>query len=232
MSTKKINVGDTLTVGDLTRAYIGAEIEVGTLVNITHRFTLGGFNDDRHSQKELWTSKVRVGSFYPNAPVTIITPPPVVQPDEPTILGQCIRIKGLPEWWGVVLKPEVADRLTIRARTPSGAWSWASWEDVLADAGDRQIIVSDPPRWPDENSVAPLAPDATEVPERIEVCEWPDDDTHLRGWEWHSVDDRFGNDHTARWNDQESQWECLLCDTAWRRGGQRRYAWTRGERVE
>ena len=41
MSTKKINAGDTLTVGDLTDAHLGAVIEVGpTDGGITFRLSL------------------------------------------------------------------------------------------------------------------------------------------------------------------------------------------------
>lgn len=209
--SKKINAGDTLTVGDLTRAYIGAEIEVGTLVNITHRFTLGGFNDDWHSQKELWTSKVRVGSFYPNAPVTIITPPPVVQPDKPTELGQCVRIEVDPYFFAVVVSPGTADPFL----TATGFRS--NWERILRYAQDRQIIVSDPPHWPDETPV---------VPERIEVDEWPDDDTHLREWEWIERDDYY----PWWWNAQLGLWESEHMTSDIRRPlfG----PWTRGNRVE
>lgn len=215
--SKKINAGDTLTAGDLTDAHLGAEIEVETLFDITYRFTLGGFGDDWYAQRSLWTPKVRVESFYPNTQVTIITPPPVVQPDEPTVLGQCIRIEGDDGWRAVVMNPESSEPFLDQYEM------WWSWKEILSRAGSRQIIVSDPPHWPDET------PD---VPKRIEVGEWPDDDTHLRAWEWHSVDNRFGDDHTAWWNGQASLWECLLCDTAWRRGGQRKYAWTRGNHVE
>ena len=152
--SKKINAGDTLTVGDLTDDHLGAVIEVETLVDITYRFTLGGFGDDWYSQKTLWTPKVRVGSFYPNAHVTIIAPPPAKQPDEPTELGQCIRIEGVDEWMAMVMdqysRAPILDQYGI----------WWQWEEVLSRAGDRQIIVSDPPRWPDETP---------EAPERIET---------------------------------------------------------------
>ena len=57
MSTKKIAAGDTLTVGDLTDDHLGAVIEVGTIVDVTYRFTLGAFGNDWYSQKSLWTSK-------------------------------------------------------------------------------------------------------------------------------------------------------------------------------
>lgn len=217
MSTKKINAGDTLTVGDLTDDYLDAFIEVGNPEGIIYRLTLGSIDAGTAFTALVTKRGEDRQAFSRRDPVKVITPPPVVQPDEPTELGQCIRIEG-DDWLGIVADPQYT-RCPIRD-TDGGWWYW---DHVLSYAGDRRIIVSDPPRWPDETPV---------VPERIEAGEWPDDDTHLRAWEWHSVDDRFGNDHTARWNDQESQWECLLCDTAWGRGGQRKYAWTRGERVK
>ena len=216
--SKHISAGDTLTAGDLTDAHLGAEIELGPMEGIRTRMDLDRIEKAYANVLRLFTPEGGYRAVRDSRPVTIITPPPVVQPDKPTILGQCIRIEGDDEWLGIVADPQSG---SYRIWDTGGYWF--SWDAVLSRAGDRQIIVSDPPRWPDETP---------EVPERIEVGEWPDDDTHLRAWEWHSVDHRFGNDHTARWNDQESQWECLLCDTAWRRGGQRKYAWTRGERVE
>jgi len=182
-TSKKINAGDTLTVGDLTDDYLGAVIEVGTHVDIVYRFTLGAFGDDWYSQKSLWTTKVRVGGFYPDAPVKVITPPPVVQPDEPKILGQCIRIEGDDEFRGVVADPGS----DVPILSPQ--LGWRSWDSVLFRAGDRQIIVSDPPRWPDETP---------EVPEYIEEGEWPGEDITLRAYEWV---DRDGDSWT--WGDRK-----------------------------
>ena len=217
MSTKKINVGDTLTVGDLTDAHLGAVIEVGpTDGGITSRFRLDRIECYGTSQVKMLTTEGGAKHADLGERVRVITPPPVVQPDEPTDLGQCIRFEGYDKLMGVVIAPgtvySVMDKYGHRR----------SWDSILLGAGDRRIIVSDPPRWPDETPV---------VPERIERGEWPDDDTHLREWEWHSVDHRFGDDHTALWDDQESQWECLICVSPWR-GGLHKYAWTRGERVE
>ena len=75
MSTKKINAGDTLTVGDLTDDHLGAVIEVETMVDITYRFTLGTICDEWYSHRSLWTPKVRVESFYPNTPCLLYTSP-------------------------------------------------------------------------------------------------------------------------------------------------------------
>ena len=214
--SKKINAGDTLTVGELTDDYLGAVIEVGTLVDIDYRFTLGGVVDLSPSMKSLWTPKARVGGFYRNTPVTIITPPPVVQPDEPKILGQCIRIEGDDEWLGIVADPQGES-----CRIWDTGGYWFSWGSVLRRAGDRQIIVSDPPRWPNETPV---------VPERIEAGEWPDDDTHLRAWVWvdsegdpwgwHTMPGAVGGVGWSRYHDGS------------RYRNPRFGPWTRGERVE
>lgn len=211
MSAKKIIAGDTLTVGDLTDDYLGAVIEVETMVDITYRFTLGTISDEWYSHRSLWTPKVRVDTFYPNTPVKIITPPPVVQPDEPTEFGQCIRIEGDDEWRAVVVDPSDDDSPILGIDG-----SWLDWGLVLERAGDRQIIVSDPPRWPDETPV---------VPERIEVGEWPDDDTHLRAWKWIDVEG-----DPWWWDAQVGLWrlEYELSD----RGRPLCGPWTRGERVK
>ena len=211
---KKINAGDTLTVGDLTDDYLGAVIEVGTLVDITYTFTLGSLGDDWYSQKTLWTPKVRVGGFYPNTQVKVITPPPVVQPDGPKVLGQCIRIEGDDEWRAVVVESD-DDGAPIRDTDGS----WYDWDLVRVRAGSRRIIVSDPPRWPDET------PD---VPERIERGEWPADDTHLRDYKWI---DRDGG--LWRWDDRDNRksgwnWNPYLLPLISPLFG----PWTRGERVK
>lgn len=216
MSKKTINAGDTLTVGDLTDAHLGAVIEVETLVGITYRFTLGALGDDGPSQKELWATKAPVGSFYPNVPVKIITPPPVVQPDEPTILGQCIRIEGENDRRWVVAD---LDEDGFRQVRGEGGCGWSTWKGILDLAGGRQIIVSDPPCWPDETPV---------VPERIEVGEWPYDDTHLRDYKWI---DRDGG--LWRWDDRGNRksgwnWNPYLLPLISPLFG----PWTRGERVE
>ena len=212
--SKKINAGDTLTVGDLTDDYLGAVIEVETMVGITYRFTLGSVDSDGRSKRWLWASQVKVGSFFLDASVTVITPPPVVQPDEPTILGQCIRIEGDDDDLQAVVADPGSDMSIVNHEA-----IWCSWEEVLDSAGDRQIIVSDPPRWPDETPV---------VPERIEVGEWPDDDTHLRGYKWI---DHYGD--VWAWEDRDNRksgwnWNPYLLPPINPVFG----PWTRGERVK
>lgn len=212
MSTKKISAGDTLTVGDLTDDHLGAFIAVGPEDGITSRLKL-----DRVRVKPgisvLWTVENACRAFAHDAPVTVITPPPVVQPDAPTDLGQCIRIEGLPEWLGMVVDPP-SERCWIR----DTAGGWWYWDAVLEEAGDRQIIVSDPPRWPDET------PDA---PERIETREEWDalDADALREWEWVDVDG-----DPWWWDAQVKLWrsEFIQSDMGRPLCG----PWTRGERVE
>lgn len=160
MSTKKINAGDTLTVGDLTDDYLGAEVAVGPVLGVTYTLKL-----DKVEQigtcVALSTPERGCKGFEPHVPVTIITPPPVVQPDEPTILGQCIWIEESRELLGFVGDP--GDLLPIRAMDGR----WMDWGEVLRRVGDRRIIVSDPPRWPDETPEADeTLPEVVENPEQ------------------------------------------------------------------
>ena len=213
MSTKKINAGDTLTVGDLTDAHLGAVIEVGpTDGGITSRFRLDRIECYGTSQVKMLTTEGGAKHADLGERVRVIAPPPVVQPDEPTELGQCIRIEGDDD----DLQAVVADPGSGMSIVNHEA-IWCSWEEVLDSAGDRQIIVSDPPRWPDETPV---------VPERIEAGEWPDDDTHLREWEWIEMDDGW----PWWWDAQAKLWRSEYTASNKRRPlfG----PWTRGERVK
>lgn len=214
MSTKKINAGDTLTVGDLTDDHLGAVIEVGPVRGITYRFEIASIERRESGMVAMWTAEKGVQCAYLDTTGKIITPPPVVQPDKPTILGQCIRIEGDDDWLGMVVDPQEGIGLL---------WDtdgyWRHWDYVLRRAGDRRIIVSDSPRWPDET------PD---VPERIEVGEWPDDDKHLREWEW------IGHlGYRWRWYAEATR----KTGWAWTPDAVRRLKpirgpWTRGERVK
>ena len=212
MSTKKISAGDTLTVGDLTDDYLGAVIEVSSSGGIIFRLRMERLVRGTIAAS-LSTGDGGVIEALTTRPVTVIAPPPVLQPDEPTTLGQCIHIEGSHGLWGVVADPGDSQPIL------STDGEWTNWEDALMDAGSRQIIVSDPPRWPD---------DTPEVPERIEKGEWPDDDTHLREWEWI---DRDGD--TWRWYDGEGirvgwNWNPDLMHLSSPIFG----PWTRGERVK
>lgn len=83
----------------------------------------------------------------------------VVQPDKPTVRGQCIRIEGDDDWLGIVVNPQDKNRPILD--TDGDVWRW---DLVLGRAGDRRIIVSDPPRWPDEDD----SPKAGDTFDRIE----------------------------------------------------------------
>lgn len=212
--SKHISAGDTLTVGDLTDDHLGAVIEVGPMEGITHRFRLDRVKNGDSRLVTMLTAERGVKCAYWDEAVTVIAPPPVVQPDEPTELGQCIRIEGLPEYEALVVDPSAG--FPFLYRLCGSVWHTRSWDEILEDAGDRRIIVSDPPRWPDETPV---------VPERIEVGEWPDDDTHLRAWKWIDVEG-----DPWWWDAQVGLWrlEYELSD----RGRPLCGPWTRGERVE
>ena len=104
---KKINAGDTLTVDDLTDDYLGAEIEVGPVDGFTTRFKVQDVTESviMGLYVVLRSDAMETRAFKRSNPVTIIAPPPAVQPDEPTILGQCIRIEGYDEWRAVLMEP-------------------------------------------------------------------------------------------------------------------------------
>lgn len=221
MSTKKINAGDTLTVGDLTDAHLGAVIEVGpTDGGITCRFRLDRIECYGTSQVKMLTTERGAKHADLGERVRVITPPPVVQPDEPTELGQCIRIEGDDDWRGMVANPRVESWLALDTDG-----DWYSWEDILSRAGGRRIIVSDPPSWPDET---PEVDETPVVPERIEVGEWPVNDEHLRDYKWI---DRYGS--SWAWEDRGNRksgwnWNPYLLPLNNPVFG----PWTRGERVE
>lgn len=213
--SKKISAGDTLTVGDtLTDAHLGAVIEVGpTNGGITYRFRLDRIECYGTSQVKMLTAEGGAKHADLGERVRVITPPPVAQPDEPKTLGQCIRIEGFRGLWGVVADPGDSHPIL------STDGEWMNWEDALMDAGRRQIIVSDPPRWPDETP---------EAPERIERGDWPADDTHLRDYKWI---DRDGG--LWRWDDRDNRksgwnWNPYLLPLISPLFG----PWTRGESVK
>ena len=215
--SKKIRKGDTLTVGDLTDDHLGAVIEVGPVDGFTTRLNLDKIMDSSAiSTIRVLCSKERAcRGFYGITPVTVITPPSSPrQPDEPTAFGQCIRIEGDDGWRAVVVESD-DDGAPIRDTDGS----WYDWDLVRVRAGSRRIIVSDPPRWPDETPV---------VPERIERSDWPADDTHLRDYKWI---DRDGG--LWRWDDRDNRksgwnWNPYLLPLISPLFG----PWTRGERVK
>lgn len=212
MSTEKIAAGDTLTVGDLTDDHLGAVIEVGPTLGVTYRLRLDRIERYGTSMVKLWTAEGNGRYALRDRVVTVIAPPPVVQPDEPTIPGQCIKIEGWPEYLAVLVNPLATRHFVYTMGLPS--WTPCTWDEVLDDASGRQIIVSDPPRWPDDTPV---------VPERIEVGEWPDDDTHLREWEWVDADGDLWRWGRGAWRFDSGNYASGYPVVG---------PWTRGERVE
>ena len=79
MSTKKINAGDTLTVGDLTDDHLGAVIEVRMSDEVTTRLRLGrvtprGRSTDVGTQKTIWACDEYPVRTWLSSPVKVITP--------------------------------------------------------------------------------------------------------------------------------------------------------------
>ena len=144
MSKKKINAGDTLTVGDLTDDYIGAEIEVDDGQGVWTRLVLDRIEEAHADAPRLVTSEGGYKAARVSRPARILTPPPVVQPDEPKETGQLVRIEGDPYFFAVVL--DQGSPTPFRER---GGF-WRNWEHIMRYADGRRIIVSDPPRWSDD----------------------------------------------------------------------------------
>ena len=195
--SKKIRKGDTLTVGDLTDAHLGAEIEVETLVGITYRFTLGGFGNDWYSQKTLWTPKARVGSFYPNTEVTILTPPWAHHPEQPTEMGTIIQIEGEPAYTYVV--DYYGDILSLLSA------KHVTWDDVKRNADDKcaKILVSKPTASYDDG--------LTDIKNSDDWDPSKEELYRTRQWE-----DRHGD----TWSFQNRKWEFFRSgDGLWAHGG-------------
>lgn len=224
MSTdqKKITAGETLTVGDLTEDYLGAVIEVGpTPDGITYRFRLDRTERYGTSMVKMLTAEGGARYAYLDKCVKVITPPPVAQPDKPTTFGQCVRIEGDDDWRGIAVNPQEGSGLL---------WDtdgyWRIWDYVLRRAGDRQIIVSDPPRWPDETPDVPehaaiwAAPRAGDMFDRIEDMpySWIAKVTFENGDPWGYVV-RVDDDWTThRWD--ACSWYGDTATTLWEEGGE------------
>lgn len=113
-----------------------------------------------------------------NTTVTVLTPPPVAQPAEPTALGTLVRIEGLPNWSGVVSNPGFVQPFTTHAGLVVDRVDWAL---IVKRAVGRQIVVSTPPTFPEDE---PAEPPMT-------ITEWPADDEPLRGWRWRDTTGRY-----------------------------------------
>ena len=118
-----------------------------------------------------------------NTPVTVLSDPAPVQPEEPKAFGAAVET---PHW---------SDRDGCQ-KFIWGGYGWAAecgntytW-DTLTEFGTVKVANPDP-----------FAKPAPEVPERIE--EWPEDDTALRPYKWWDS----GGD-TWTWLTAAAEWEC------------------------
>ena len=129
----------------------------------------------------IYTEKWCEMSLDLDSPVTVLTEP---QPEEPTAFGARVVADGM---------------LFVRADDDANPWRhlraamWVNWRDVCA-LGEVTVIDADP-SW----TVPEQATEAPGVPERIE--EWPEDDEHLRNYEWLDTDG-----HAWRWHWAEDGW--------------------------
>lgn len=73
------------------------------------------------------------------------------QPDKPTEPGVLVKIDGdaSKRVWVVVDPHERHGRIL---RGVGGSQWWTTWEDTKRRAGNRRIIVSTPPRWPETDT--------------------------------------------------------------------------------
>ena len=102
---------------------------------------------------------------------------------------------------------------------------------VFIDSGgyeDIEVPISAIPRLIDALQAVYAETTTEEAPERIEEGEWPDDDEHLRAWEWV---DRDGD--PWRWEDRGNRksgwnWNPYLLPLISPLFG----PWTRGERIK
>lgn len=171
----------------MTRTIKVSEVRPGmevqwTSLGITRRCT--GEVVDAGSPRDgvnLRTSEGGAVHIPGDAEVTVLTEP---QPEEPTAFGARVTAGG---------------RRFVRGN--GVVWPWIEsldgelydWRNVC-DEGEVTIIDADP-SW-----TAPAGREPNpEVPDRIEV--WPEDDEHLRNYEWLDTDG-----HAWRWHWAEDGW--------------------------
>ena len=117
----------------------------------------------------IYTEKCCEMSLELDTPVTVLAEP---QPEEPTAFGAKVRVRD----GRFVRLDDYAAGVVPWSEKGTGAW-W-SWDD-LCEMGPVTVV-------PDQGWTVPA--DVPEVPERIE--EWPEDDDHLRAYEWQDRDGR------------------------------------------
>ena len=108
-----------------------------------------------------------------DTPVTVLSEPAPSQPEEPTEFGARVVVGG-----------RKFLRAPLHSSDPTPWVSqleniWRGWDD-LCEMGPVTVV-------PDQGW---MVPDTPEVPERIEIGEWPVDDDDLKAYRWR---DRFGS---------------------------------------
>lgn len=159
----------------MTRTIKVSEVRPGmevqwTSLGITRRCT--GQVVDAGSPRDgvnLRTSEGGAVHIPGDAEVTVLTEP---QPEEPTAFGARVVADGM---------------LFVRADDDANPWRhlrtamWVNWRDLCA-LGEVTVIDADP-SW---TLPAQVKVEVPAVPERIE--EWPEDDEHLRAYQWRDRD--------------------------------------------
>ena len=173
----------------MTRTIKAAEVKPG--MNI--RFDLEGWDvkgtvarmHRRPQGMWLYTDQSFELSLDLDASVTVLSEPAPAQPEEPTSAGAKV-LAGVHRFLrcGQGVKPW--RRVLSNGAVGNLAWSWSE----VCSHGPVTVI-------PDQGWTVPA--DSPEVPERIE--EWPEDDEHLRNYEWLDTDG-----HAWRWHWAEDGW--------------------------
>lgn len=121
-----------------------------------------------------------------DSPVTVLSEPAPVQPEEPTEFGARVVADG----HEFLLSH--GGRRSWKARLDGKRYAWTD----LCDMGS-VVVIDATPSW----TVPEQATEAPGVPERIE--KWPEDDSALRKYKWVDRDA-----DTWTWTEAQAKWEC------------------------
>ena len=162
----------------MTRTIKASEVKPG----MTIQFDLDGWDikgtvgtvNMRPYAAWIYTEKWREMSLNLDTPVTVLSEPAPVQPEEPTEFGARVVVDG--RRFLLASEGEHDDQPWLEEN--EGVW-W-EWYDLI-NMGPVQVV-------PDQGWAVPA--DTPEVPERIEIGEWPVDDDDLKAYRWR---DRFGS---------------------------------------
>lgn len=149
---------------------LGMEVEIVTTKKmVVHRKTRWG--DDLQGLEDDWGN---IAWLDTNAPVTVVSEPEPVQPEEPRWIAARAKVGDYR-----FFRVDESDRAWRRADCMGRVFTFRySWSDVCS-LGPVTVI-------PDQGwTVSDDGGDNQEVPERIET--WPEDDTALRKYTWVST---------------------------------------------